>query len=155
VTGNVDFFICFERARRDEHNGISHLRIRCQIKKLEGGGGIRPPLYVRVTKIDLYVRVLIFAVFVLHQHQEMSELKKFSDVQYSLYEIEPGAASTQLRVNLKFGLFSIFHTSDVIFPISVMRGYMQFKFQPKSSINTLINPRWRPAATLDLQNFAF
>jgi len=28
VTGNADFFICFERARRDEHNGISHFRPR-------------------------------------------------------------------------------------------------------------------------------
>ena len=41
-----------------------------------------------------------------------------------------------------------------------MPRYMQFKFQPKSSIhaeviNILVNPRWRPAAILDFQNFAF
>ena len=38
-----------------------------------------------------------------------------------------------------------------------MPRYMQFKFQPKSSIhaeviNILVNPRWRPAAILDFQN---
>ncbi len=36
MTGNVDFFIRFGRARRDEHNGVSQLRICCQIKTLEG-----------------------------------------------------------------------------------------------------------------------
>ena len=40
-----------------------------------------------------------------------------------------------------------------------MPRYMQFKFQPKSSIhaeviNILVNPRWRPAAIFDFQNFA-
>jgi len=39
-----------------------------------------------------------------------------------------------------------------------MPRYMQFKFQPKSSIhaeviNILVYPRWRPAAILDFQNF--
>ncbi len=58
----LDFFMGFERARRDEHSGISHLRICCQIKTLEGdGNGIRP-LYVRVTKIEVYVRVLTLMV---------------------------------------------------------------------------------------------
>ncbi len=47
VTGNVDLFIRFERARRDEHNGISHLRIRCQIKKLEGAESAPPPVRSR------------------------------------------------------------------------------------------------------------
>ena len=40
-----------------------------------------------------------------------------------------------------------------------MPRYMQFKFQPKSSINAeviniLVNPRWRPAAIINFQNFA-
>ncbi len=41
-----------------------------------------------------------------------------------------------------------------------MPRYMQFKFQPNSSIhveviNILVNPRLRPAAILDFQNLAF
>ena len=67
VTGIVDFFIRFERARRVEQ---SHLRISCQIKTLEGAESV-PLLYVRVTKIDLYVRVLSFN----HQLEVLAKLR--------------------------------------------------------------------------------
>ena len=55
-----DFCTPLDRAHQDEENGISLSRIACKMAQIRGGAKFAPPpLYVRVTRIDLYVRVLM------------------------------------------------------------------------------------------------
>jgi len=87
-----------------------------------------------------------------------------SSVQISAKKLNPrGNYSHFSKFKMAAGshlVFSKFRISDEIFQYLLCQGICSLNFSQKSSIhaeviNILVNPRWRPAAILDFQNFAF